>query len=424
MGTANRGNKPSAGGGTAFVAGTVIEPAEANTDFDNIYNEFNGNIEDINIDAVADIDQTKVDDFAASAAEYATAASPGDTESPSFPSSLQGEITRLRYQLESRNTGIDATRVNAGGTTAASWTEPARLGPNLVYNPGLGDLDVFTARNGWENTNAVPSVQHDIEPYGRSPGARFSSSAGFSGFGQVIATVKPSTKYLVITRVRVDNVSSTARLSTAGADATSGYRDISITHNTTSYVFLKGVVQTDATPTPLTVNVENSGGNNSLFSHVGVYEMSEDPLAEGTRSEFTQDTDSNNQAVTASYADIAFLDTGEVYSEITSRLLIDAQIPVRFTGTGRVYARFQLTESVGPSTVNTSPFGVSGIAGEMHTIPLHYVHEIMGDVFSPTTLQSWSIAVQIRGSSTIATINDTLDTESTQSELWVQQLFL
>jgi hypothetical protein len=43
-----------------FTSGTTIQSSQVNSDFDTIYNEFNGNIEDANIDASAGIAITKI----------------------------------------------------------------------------------------------------------------------------------------------------------------------------------------------------------------------------------------------------------------------------------------------------------------------------------------------------------------------------
>ena len=58
MGTITRGTK--AGGGTGFNSGQTIDPAEVNTDFNTVYTEFNGIIQNVNISATAAIALTKV----------------------------------------------------------------------------------------------------------------------------------------------------------------------------------------------------------------------------------------------------------------------------------------------------------------------------------------------------------------------------
>jgi hypothetical protein len=92
---------------------------------------------------------------------------------------------------------------------------------------------------------------------------------------QSVGFIKASSRYLVTARVKV--ASGTAALVTTGADATSSFRDLSITTTSATFATLKGVVQTDSTPTALVVQVISSGSAATFdVAYVGVHEMTED----------------------------------------------------------------------------------------------------------------------------------------------------
>ena len=155
MGTITRGTK--AAGGTDFVDNTDALASEVNTDFNTVYAEFNGNIADVNVDASAGIDPTKIDDFSASASEAATATDPGISDSESLATDLSDELERIRYAIERLSLGVDAVRNNAGGATTTYWGDLPARGPNLIFN---GQFHLFSsgtssAPDGWTANGAV-----------------------------------------------------------------------------------------------------------------------------------------------------------------------------------------------------------------------------------------------------------------------------
>ena len=97
MGTIARGTK--AVGGTAFSADTDALAAEVNTDFDNIYNEFNSNIDDDNIKDAANIDPGKIGDYSADNAEMQTQRDPYSGGTPQLALNLEEELANLRYKI-------------------------------------------------------------------------------------------------------------------------------------------------------------------------------------------------------------------------------------------------------------------------------------------------------------------------------------
>ena len=98
MGSINRGAK--AAGGTAFAGGTTALASEVNTDFDNIYNEFNSNISNVNIATAAAILGTKLAGDAASAAAAQVSEDPFPLQVFMSRANLTEEIRSLRFVIE------------------------------------------------------------------------------------------------------------------------------------------------------------------------------------------------------------------------------------------------------------------------------------------------------------------------------------
>lgn len=83
-----------------FSAGQTIKASETNANYDTIYNEFNGNIDNNNVKAAAGIAQTKIDDYSATTTQMQTTVDPGDVGTESPATNLQGEIERLRFKIK------------------------------------------------------------------------------------------------------------------------------------------------------------------------------------------------------------------------------------------------------------------------------------------------------------------------------------
>ena len=416
MGTITRGTK--AAGGTDFSDNTDALASEVNTDFNTAYSEFNGNIDDNNIKAAADIDPSKIGDYSTNAAEQQTATSPGDTETPTLATDLETELEQLRYKLEEVVGRVDATRVNSGGTTTASWTEPPVRGNNLLYNADGRSLKADGELDGWLEFGTVSSNSQSTA-FGRTRGLEFVTGAVDSGLEQRITDLKPSTKYLVIMRGRVANAAHTLSLITTGADATSGYRNISIGINSTSFTIVGGIIQTDSTPTDVVVQASgDTSGQTYRVNYIGVFELGTDNIPEPASSyPVIRDRVTATQALTTSWVDVSGLSLGTFST--TGRLDVVAEIPIVFSGAGRAYARMDFVDVVGSGgTVNSDPIGVTGDSGDVQTIVVHYSHTF------PTVdeVQAWNVGVEVIASGAIGTVNGTADTLTLASNLRVYQV--
>ena len=353
MGSIVRGTKASAGGGTAFVGNTLILPDEANTDHDTIYSEFNGGIDDVNVRSTADVAETKINDISATAATHDDTATPGDSLAHVLPTSLSGEVQQLRYVEERLALGIGATRVDGAGTGTTFWGDFPARGANLIYNPNFSAFSSTLVTFGWTDlaTGTPTFTKTALSGATLSEGAGFemriqAGSAAVAGLSQTLAGLKASTRYLVVARCRA--TTNAAHLTITGADVASSFRSFDTTTSSSTYTTIKGVFQTDSTPTSIIVKITTNGasGDDVKFSYVGVYECAADivPLGEsGTIEEFT------SSAITLGSAGFTNL-TNLLSVRVPGpgyEIYIDAEIPIANTNASVQTFAAQLTDTGG-----------------------------------------------------------------------------
>jgi len=290
MAVITRGTKASAGGGTAFVTATTILPGEVNTDFDTIYTEYNSTVG-------GGIAATTVDDISATSATHDDTATPGDSSSHTLPTSLEGELEQLRYTVERLALGVGADRVDGSGTGTTFWGDLPARGHNLVNNPNFsqGVASGSTPPTGWTDIGTGTPTFSQVALTGATlsegQGYELRIQAGSAAVAGVRQTIngKANTRYLVVARARI--TTNAAHLTTTGADATSSFRNIDDTTTSTSYVTLKGVVQTDSTPTNINVQLTTNGasGDDVRFAFMGIYECGADfvPLGQSSTQQIT-----------------------------------------------------------------------------------------------------------------------------------------
>lgn len=289
MGIIVRGTK--AAGGTAFTASTSAKASEVNTDFDTAYSEINGNLDNDNIKSsaaiaiskLATINPEDIDDYSATAAEAATAVDPGVSDSEMLAADVSDELERLRYKLEEIALGINATRENASGTTTTYWGDLPARGGNLINNASFSvklSATSTDAPDGWTKEGTPTSLDLADTAVGEGGGKELNivAAAADDGVSQTFVP-KASTCYLVLARVKKNSGTGNPRLTTTGADATSDFRDITITTTSTSFTTLKGVVQSDSIPANLKVSIEGTDACDFDVSHVAIYECTTDFLA-------------------------------------------------------------------------------------------------------------------------------------------------
>lgn len=95
MGTVAKPNKPS--GGADWVAGDTMTAAVLNATDDTIYGVVNGDLDNANVKAAANILPTKIDDASADLTAMKVVSDPS---APTLPVTLQEELRSLRFQIK------------------------------------------------------------------------------------------------------------------------------------------------------------------------------------------------------------------------------------------------------------------------------------------------------------------------------------
>jgi hypothetical protein len=281
-GTVARSTK-SCTGTTAWPEGVttcVLDGEELNDDFDLIFNEFNGNITNANINASAAIAQSKivdpepseVDGYSDSVGETDDDESPGDYSSRTAATTLQKEIEQLRYTI-ARVAGLTgATRVNASGSQTVGWVERPANPYNLIRNASFTSEDSDVPKPWVVATSATPTLSDATDAEGFGLVWNIVVSADNRGYSYTLTELKASTRYAVV--VRAAEVSGACDIATTGADATSEWRNLDLNLDGATYANYIGVIQTDGTPTNIVLQLFGDGGACEMnIRHVGVYEL-------------------------------------------------------------------------------------------------------------------------------------------------------
>lgn len=314
-GTVSRSTKPN--GSTSWQDGDTITAAGLNGDADNIYNEFNGNIDNNNIkssagiigsklasgtitdtqvSSTAAIQPSKLDDHADSDANFREVTAPGRTGALVKPTTLEGDLENLRFTLKELKVGtsIDNDSLN--------WMDRPYRNTNLLYNgsfdatDGSGNDSSTSAPDGWALV-ATPTIAYAATEVGEGGGLEINLTANATneGISQTLVSLKASRQYLALARAKQAAGTGSCELRTSGGDT-----DASVTTESSSYVTLADVFATDSTPTDVVLTVEaDTSGDQCDFDHVSVHELNEDPLA---RSGIfvANDSDSSTTVLTGS----------------------------------------------------------------------------------------------------------------------------
>jgi len=289
MGTIARGEK-STGGTDLATSGTVLA-AELNTDFNTIVTEINGNLTAANIsssaaipnDSLLEIDSAKVSDHADSDANYQATTAPGDSGSLSKPTSLEGDIERLRFQLAAgklTNTNLQYRDFEGTMQAASSWIEPPITGRNLLPNAGFEVQSGASnsAPDGWTLTG-TPSTVAIENPAHTAIGLEKRSlnivaDAATEGIHVVLKGLKSSTKYLVgmIYTLTTGDISMTTTNGLGSGD----YQNLNFIDTSAAggLEVFQGIVKTTSAPADLTVSILSTDASDDFnIYYVWLYEM-------------------------------------------------------------------------------------------------------------------------------------------------------
>lgn len=312
MGLITRPTKQN--GTTSHQDGDDILATEVNGDIDPVYNAINGQLDDENIKAGAGIGLSKLDDASSTDAASRASATPGNSGAPNKASSIEGEIQRLRYRVQSQGVGISALR-NDGTASAdeASWQDSPRVGPNLARNASFEAYNgaANSAPDGWTlvgTPTTVAQVETDVD-LGEGKAIRVVHTGGGSdeGLSQTFAGLKASARYLIGCAVEV--TSGTFHLKTTGASG-SVYGNLDLTSTASDFAVVSGIVLTDSTPTDIVVQIVSEGGAADDFrcDHFFFYELGDDPAVacKSTRATTSGSDADSNRITSAGWADIRF----------------------------------------------------------------------------------------------------------------------
>ena len=285
-------------GTTEWANGEVILHSEHNDEWNQFLTDYNGGITNDNISGsaaianskLADIAMSKVLDYADDIATYKTTATPGDTGSPSLPTTLQAEMTRLRYRLDAlKRYSTNVYYMNSSGTaTAAAWFEPILVGRNLIPNPGFEVHSAGTpnAPDGWSLVSTPATVAIENPAY-TSVGLEKRSlnivtNGANEGISCTIAGLRASTKYLVgMTYTLTDNgtVAGVLRLSTTNGLGSGDYQNLTLDTSTeaaATVATVQGIVKSTSTPDSITVSITGTtAGADFNLIDVWMYEISD-----------------------------------------------------------------------------------------------------------------------------------------------------
>ena len=198
MGITNRPN--------SYTNGTTADATEVNSDFDTLYNAFNGNIDNANVKAAAAIDPDKLDDHSNTDAEALIVSNPGTSDSLIKATDLPGELTRLRHNDLAPGLGESCKYFNGTSIVGVGPWDGARVGPNMVYN---GSVQVQsggagTAPDGWNALNSPGTLAHvsAVSAEGATKPLKIVSNVGSGAIRQNVLGIKSDTLYVVGCRAR------------------------------------------------------------------------------------------------------------------------------------------------------------------------------------------------------------------------------
>lgn len=295
MSTVSLTVKPVSGDGTtSYVDGNNLPAAELQADFDAIVNWANGDIDEDNISSSAQIANSQLADIAATKvtapSSFTTTTSPGDSASPSAPTTYSAEAARSFYKMAGLRGYLSNVKyMNSSGTaTDATWFEPRVVGPNLLPNPGfeVQSGGAGTAPDGWSlvSTPATVAIKNPaFDEYGlEKRSLNIVTNGANEGISTTVAGLKDGVKYLVGMAYTITDNGTTPgviRLSTSNGLAAGAYQNLVLDGSTeaaSTVVVTQGIVKPTSAPTTMTISITatESGADFNVLE-VWMYELGE-----------------------------------------------------------------------------------------------------------------------------------------------------
>lgn len=286
----------------------IILHSEHNDEWVSFLLDYNGDINDANVKAAADIASSKIGDHAANDSTFlSTGTDPGDHFSTSLPTILTKEIETLRHRIKWNQGGTNLKARNAASAmVTVGWTEPPIVGRNLLPNPGfeLQTGAAGTAPDGWTlvGTPATAIIQAATgsEDEAGTDKRSFNIIGTAEGIKRVVTGLKANTKYRIgICWLRAVG---TLRFSTTGGlGASANYGDLLIDDNSSSSLsYENGVIKTNSSGDDITVNILAQTASAELNAfYVWMYEMADDAPIEMPPIQLQTVTDSTQRSIVA-----------------------------------------------------------------------------------------------------------------------------
>lgn len=360
--------------------------------------------------------QAGVNDHSATEAEMKQTASPGISGAPSLATTLFGELDRLRRVL--RRHGISDVPKLTTGTTEAGWFDDARVGlpvnKNGAFLDGEATSSPLTPPAYWSLVAGLALISSVNVQLTQGRGKMIELTDGGSGLGGITQTLalKASSRYLVVALVRP--LAGKCKVTTTGA-VVGTFTNLALESVSGGLVWetLAGVIQTDALPTDIGVNLVAASNNahwNCAYFHVFALDVNPSdrnvPVYKRTRkstySSGNQPPTSGDNTILRNETATSCVVPGPGYS-----ISVDGSVAIGGTGACFVYIERQIDS--GAFTVvssvncqNSGDYAVtyeeeSPVVGSQYTYRLALELSGIGPIFlSTATLSAGTRAHRLR----------------------------
>ena len=428
MGIVTRTTKPISGT-TDYATNDSVTAANLNGDLNAIVNQFNGNVENVNIaaaaaiawtkldtagqvvnasvSAIALIDPEKIDDQADNEFIFQGIDDPGETGASVLPVSLQDEIQILRFVARAGLLGKTAMRTSGFN---AAWYDGAARGGNLLFNgsflvwnsstPTVGDG--WVASGGAATTVALTALGAGDETEGAGSCLRIVDGTGGRGIEQSLSGLKASTKYLVSCRVRPAPGLDRCQLSTTGAVAGS-FANLAINSasGSGSWETLSGPIRTDAAGTPIVVRLRGvAAASDWKCTHFRLQPAEVDPIGiPASIVDFDTSADDGN----AGPLTISSLDVAVKIPSSGCVLVVLGKVSARSNG-GTGNASVSLRQNDGVVAEFTADRADTGFTGANGFTRAHMV--VFTVIAQPVPGRTYTFDCDFTGGGTVAGLTD------------------
>jgi len=409
-----RGTKSN--GSTSLADGNDILAAELNADFDTVFDEVNGGLDATNCTAGgitnvaigAGVDAAKIDDYSATVVEMRIDTSPGVSGSESQATTLEGELSRLRYVVRRIASGSVAVHNDGSTHDTLYWGDQTVRGANLVKNHSfeVKTTAAGAAPDGWTIFGTPTTLTQATTDTSNGLGKCISivGDAATEGIYQTIRGLKASALYFVQARYAV--TTGSMLLTTTGAIASGEWRDLSITKTGAGWGTVAGVVQTDSSGTDIVLAfVTTANGDAFKVDDVEFRELAREIVA-SPQTIVVRDSSTDTGAISSSEG---VFPSGDALTAAVTVPCDGCTISVRAkacvqasagSNNATLIMREALTIAATTSDVDIASEQID-TTSRIYTVPLGYVNT------NPTPGETYTYSLRALGVSTNAAANGT-----------------